>query len=40
MMMHTARNAFNLVIMVFLLTFIGLNIFALGKYFLSSQGLI
>ena len=38
-MVNILRNAFNVVVTIFLITFIGLNLFQLGKYLLSSQGL-
>jgi hypothetical protein len=38
--MQSARNALNVIIAVFLLAFIGLNLFRLGALFLSSQHLI
>lgn len=34
------RNAFNVVVSIFLLAFIAINLFQLGKFLLSSQGLI
>lgn len=39
-MVNFLRNAFNVVVTLFLVTFIVLNLFQLGKYLLSSQGLI
>ncbi len=39
-MMIFARNAFNVVVSIFLLSFIAINMFHLGKYFLASQGLL
>jgi hypothetical protein len=39
-MISFARNAFNVVVMIFLISFIALNLFQIGKYLLSSQGLI
>jgi hypothetical protein len=39
-MVNFLRNAFNVVVSLFLVTFIVLNLFQLGKYLLSSQGLI
>lgn len=38
--MQSARNILNVVIAIFLLTFIGLNLFRLTVFFLSSQHLI
>lgn len=38
-MVNILRNAFNVVVTIFLITFIALNLFQLGKYLLSSQGL-
>jgi hypothetical protein len=38
--MTFVRNAFNVVMAVFWLSFIAINLFQLGKYVLSSQGLI
>lgn len=34
------RNAFNVVVTIFLVTFIAINLVQLGKFVLSSQGLI
>ena len=39
-MVNFARNAFNVFVTIFLLTFIALNLFHLGKFLLASQGLI
>ncbi len=39
-MVNILRNAFNVVVTIFLITFIALNLFQLGKYLLSSQGLV
>lgn len=39
-MVNVLRNAFNVIVSLFLVTFIVLNVFQLGKYLLSSQGLI
>lgn len=37
-MMNTLRNAFNVFITIFLITFIALNLFQLGKFALASLG--
>ncbi len=39
-MVNFLRNAFNVVVSIFLVTFIAINLVQLGKFLLSSQGLI
>jgi hypothetical protein len=39
-MINVLRNTFNVVVTIFLLTFIAMNLFQLGKYALTSSGLI
>jgi len=39
-MVKFLRNAFNVIVTVFLVTFIAINLVQLGKVLLSSQGLI
>lgn len=39
-MVNFFRKAFNVVVSVFLITFIAINVVQLGKFLLSSQGLI
>lgn len=38
-MVNFIRNAFNIFVTIFLVTFIVLNLFQLGKFLLSSVGL-
>ncbi len=39
-MVKFLRNAFNVVVSIFLVTFIAINLVQFGKFLLSSQGLI
>lgn len=39
-MVNFLRKAFNVVVSIFLVTFIAINVVQLGKFLLSSQGLI
>lgn len=39
-MVNFIRNAFNVVVAIFLITFIVLNLFQLGKFFLSALGIV
>jgi len=39
-MVNFFRNAFNVIVTIFLVTFISINLVQLGKFLLSSQGLI
>lgn len=39
-MVNFFRNAFNVVVSIFLVTFIAINLVQVGKFLLSSQGLI
>ena len=39
-MVNFVRNAFNIFVSIFLLTFIALNLFYLGKFLLSYWGLV
>jgi hypothetical protein len=39
-MIKFLRNAFNVVVSIFLVTFIAINVVQFGKFLLSSQGLI
>lgn len=39
-MVRFLRNAFNVVVSLFLISFIVINLVQLGKFLLSSQGLV
>lgn len=39
-MVNFLRNAFNVLVSIFLITFIAINLVQFGKFLLSSQGLI
>ena len=40
LMVNFLRSVFNVVVSVFLITFITINLVQLGKYLLSTQGLL